>query len=134
MYTQVSLRKPVYSTFYTWLILHNTHVFPKLATIYIATHESYAIIVIATRVCPLNTRLLSLKPAYFSCRCQKNMFLEFWVVWVVMQLNLPVVTNLSSTLSLKKGINRGRVVHERGLEYLRCYAGGIGTLFPPPFP
>ena len=61
------------------------------------------------------------------------MFLEFWVVLVVMQLNPSVVTNLSSTLSLQQHINRGREVHEKGLESLHCYAKGIGTLFAHTF-
>ena len=50
-----------------------------------------------------------------------------------MQLTPSVVTNLSSTLSLQKHINRGREVHERGIEYLHCYTGGIGTLFSHTF-
>ena len=107
--------------------------FPENTTIYIATHVSYACIVSANCVCPLNTRLLSLKPTCFSCRCQKKKFLEVRVVWVLMQLTPSVVTTLPSTLSLQKHINRVREVHERGLESLHCYAGGIGTLFPPTF-
>ena len=59
------------------------------------------------------------------------MFLEFWVVWVVIKMTPSVVTTFSLTLSLQKGINRGREVHERGLESLHCYTGGIGTLIPP---
>ena len=47
---------------------------------------------------------------------------------MVIQLTPSVVTNLSSTLSLQKHINRGREVHERSLESLHCYVGGIGTL------
>ena len=62
------------------------------------------------------------------------MFFEIQVVWVVMQLTPSVVTTLSSILSLHKHINRGREVHERGIESLHCCAGGIRTLFPPPFP
>ena len=50
-----------------------------------------------------------------------------------MQLNPSVVTTLSLSLSLQKHINRGREVHERVIEPLHCYAGGIGTLFPPTF-
>ena len=61
------------------------------------------------------------------------MFFEIWVVWVVMQLTPSVVTNLSSTLSLQKHINRGREVHEIILESLHCYAGGIGALFSHTF-
>ena len=90
-------------------------------------------IVTATWVYPFNTRLLSLQPAYFSCRCQKWMFLKFLVVWVVMQLSPSVVTTLYSTLSLQKHINRGREVHEKRLEPLHCYPGGIGTLFAHTF-
>ena len=44
-----------------------------------------------------------------------------------------VVTTFSLTLSLQKRINRGREVHEKGLELLHCYAGGIGTFIPPTF-
>ena len=130
MYTWVSLRQPTFSTFYTQFVLHNTSVFPKFVTIYIATCGSYMSIVTTTHVCPLSMWLMSLKPAYFSCRCQKKMFLE---VWVVMQLTPSVVTILSSTLSLQNHINRGRGVHERGLEPLHCYDGGIGTLCTPTF-
>ena len=61
------------------------------------------------------------------------MFLKIQVVWVVMQLTPSGVTTLSSTLSLQKGINRGREVHERIVESLHCYAGGIGTLFSHTF-
>ena len=61
------------------------------------------------------------------------MYLEFWVVWLVMQLTPLVVTTFSSILYLHKHINRGREVHERGLEILHCYAGGIATLIPPAF-
>ena len=64
--------------------------------------------------------------------CQ-NYFFEFWVVWLVIQLIPSVVTTLSSTLSLHKHINIGREVHERRLESLHCYAGGIGTLFAQTF-
>ena len=46
-----------------------------------------------------------------------------------MQLTPSVVTTLSLTLTLIKHINRGREVHERGLESLDCYAGGFGALF-----
>ena len=120
MYTCVSLRKPAWCT---PLVLHNTRMFPKYVTIYIETH-----------VYLLNMRLLSLKPVCFYYRHQKKKFLEVWVVWVVMQLTPSILTNFSSTLSLHKGINRGKEVHERGLEILHCYARGIGTLFPPPFP
>ena len=130
MYTQVALRKPACCT---QLILHNTRVFPENTTIYISTHVSYASIFTATHVCPLNTRLLSLKPACFSYRCQKKKFLEVLVVWVVMQLTLLVATNFSSTLSLQKNINRGREVHERTLESLHRYVRGIGTLFSHTF-
>ena len=44
-----------------------------------------------------------------------------------------VVTTFSLTLYLQKGINRGREVHERELELLHCYDGGIGTLISPTF-
>ena len=47
---------------------------------------------------------------------EKRKFLEFWVVWVVMQLTPSVVTTFLSTVSLEKDINRGREVHERRLE------------------
>ena len=50
-----------------------------------------------------------------------------------MELNWEVVSDPYSTLSLHKCINRRREVHERGLELLHCYAGGIGTLIPPTF-
>ena len=99
--------------------LYNTRVYPENATICIATH-----------VYPLKTRLMSLQ---LACSCQKNTFFEIRVVWVVMKLTPSVVTTLSSTLSLQKGINRGGEVHERRLEPFHCYAGGIGTLFPPTF-
>ena len=69
----------------------------------------------------------------FFCTCQKWMFLEIWVVWVVMQLTPSVVTNFLSTLSHHKHINRGREVHERRLKSLHCYAGGVGTLFAHTF-
>ena len=72
MYMRVSLRKLTYSTFYTQIVLHDTHVFPKFATIYIATHGQYVSIVTETHVYHLNTRLLFLKPAYFSCRHQQQ--------------------------------------------------------------
>ena len=128
MYTRVSLSKPVYSTLYTWLVQHNNCVFPKYVTIYIKNHISNASIITATYLYPLNTWLLSLKPTYFSRRCQKKKFLE---VWVVMPLTPLVVTYLYLTLSLHKNINRGGEVHERGLEPLHCYGGGIGSLIPP---
>ena len=51
-----------------------------------------------------------------------------------MELNLGVVANPYWTLSLHKCINRGIEVHERGLEYLHFYDGGIGTLIPYLFP
>ena len=76
---------------------------------------------------------MCLKPTYISCRCQKNTFFEIWVVWVVMQLTPSVITTLYSTLYLHKHINRGREVHERGLELLHCHARGIGTLFTHTF-
>ena len=104
------------------LVIYNTHVFPKYVTIYIETH-----------VYLLNMRLLSLKPVCFYYRHQKKKFLEVWVVWVVMKLTPLVVTTLYSTLSLQKNINRGREVHERRLEFLHCYAGGIGALFAHTF-
>ena len=50
-----------------------------------------------------------------------------------MQLTPSVVTTLASPLTLLHHINRGREVHERGLEFLHCYAGGIGTLFAHTF-
>ena len=59
--------------------------------------------------------------------------LELRVVWEVKELNLGVVTDPYLTLSLQKCINKGREVHERGLELLHCYVGGIGTLNPPTF-
>ena len=74
-----------------------------------------------------------MKPVCSSCGRQKMNFLEVWAVWVVMQLTPSVVTTLYSTLSLQKHINRGREVHERRLEALHCYDGGIETLFPPTF-
>ena len=48
--------------------------------------------------------------------------------------DLAVVTDPYSTLCLQKGINRGRYVHEKGLEPLYCFVGGIGTLIPLDFP
>ena len=57
----------------------------------------------------------------------------FELVWVVMQLTPLVVTTLASPLTLLYHINRGREVHEMGLEFLHCYAGGIGTLFAHTF-
>ena len=60
--------------------------------------------------------------------------IDLGVVWGVMELIWEVVTKPYSTLSLQKCINRGREGHEGGLELLHCYAGGIGTLFPPPLP
>ena len=95
----------------------------------------------------LNMRLFTLQPMYTSCICdcclhnlrippenvKKNTFFEIRVVWVVMQLTPSVVTTLSLTLSLHKHINRGREVHERGLEVLHCHARGIGTLFAHTF-
>ena len=102
--------------------LKETHVCPQYVTIYIAT-----------RMYLLHTWLLFLQPACSSCRCQKNKFLEIWVVWVVMKLTPSVETNFSLTLSLQKHINRGREVHERRLEPLHYYAGGIGTLFAHTF-
>ena len=59
--------------------------------------------------------------------------IKLGVVWEVMELNLGVVTGPYSTISLKKCINRGREVHERGLVILHCYARGIGTLIPATF-
>ena len=119
MYTCVSLRKPTYCT---RLAIYNTHVFPKYVTIYIKTH-----------VYLLHTQLLSLQPMYSSWKCQKNMFFEIRVVWLVMQLTPSVVTNLYSTLSLQKHINRVKEFHERGLQLLHFHAGGIGTLFAHTF-
>ena len=119
MYTWVSLRKRMYCT---WFVIYNTCVCPKYMTIYIET-----------RIYLLHTRFLSPQPAYSSCRCQKNTFFEIRVVWVVMQLTPSVVTTLSLTPSLQKGINRVREVHERRLESLHCYARGIGTLFAHTF-
>ena len=74
----------------------------------------------------LNTWLFALRPSYTSrihycClhnprtppeNVKKWMFLEFWVVLVVMQLTHSVVTTFSLLLSLHKCINRGREVHE----------------------
>ena len=59
--------------------------------------------------------------------------IELGVVWEVVELNWEIVTDLYSTISLQKCINKGREVHESGLEPLRCYVGGIGTLIPPTF-
>ena len=56
--------------------------------------------------------------------------IKLGVVWEVVELNLEVVINPYSTLSLQKCIKRRREVHERGLEPLHCYAGVIGALFP----
>ena len=39
-------------------------------------------------------------PTYASKKCQKNMNLGIWVVWVVMQLIPSVLTTVSSTLTL----------------------------------
>ena len=50
-----------------------------------------------------------------------------------MQLTPSVVTTLYLTLSLQKVINRGRELHERRIESLHCYVGGIGTLILPTF-
>ena len=86
-------------------------------------------IYIETHVYLLHMWLLSPQPVYSSWKCQKNTFFEIWVVWLVMQLTPSVVTTLSLTLSPQKHINRGREVHERGLELLHCHAGGIGNLF-----
>ena len=58
-----------------------------------------------------------------SHTCQKWIFLESWVVCVVIQLTPSVVTNFYLTLSLQKGMNRGREVYEKGLELLHCYVG-----------
>ena len=72
----------------------------------------------------------SLHPVDFSCTRKKWTFLEFWVVWVVMQLTPWIVTNLSSTLYLQKCINRGREVHERDLNHCIVMLEELGLSFP----
>ena len=107
---------------HTWIALYYIRVSLKYATLCIATHIYllvYATVVFATCV-----RLL---------KCQKNTYFEIQVVWVVMQLTPSVVTTLSSTQLFINHINIGREVHERGLESLHCYFGGIGTLFSHTF-
>ena len=76
------------------------------------------------RDCPV------MQSAYASLKYKNT---PFELVWVVMQLTPSVVTTLASPLTLLQHINRGREVHERGLEFLHCYAGGIGTLFAHTF-
>ena len=51
-----------------------------------------------------------------------------------MELNLEVVIDPYSTMSLQKCIIRGREVHEGVLHPLHCYAGELGISFPLPFP
>ena len=155
MYTWVALRKPTYGV---QLSIYRTRVCPKYATICIATHvyllhtrlmslqpayctrlviynihecPKYITIYIETHVYLLHWWLFSSQPTYSSCRCQKNTFFEIWEVWVVMQLTPSVVTTLYSNLSLHKGINRGREVHDRRLESLCCYARGIWSSLCP---
>ena len=126
MHTRVALRKSACCTGLVYIILICT-----LKTRLFALQTGDLTRVFSLQ--PVYTQLLSLKPTYFLCRCQKKMFHKFWVVWVVMQLTPSVVTTLSSTLYLQKGINRGREVDERRLEYFHCYAGEIGALIPPTF-
>ena len=76
------------------------------------------------RDCPV------MQSAYASLKYKNT---PFELVWVVMQLTPSVVTTLASPLTLLQHINRGREVHERGLEFLHRYAGGIGTLFAHTF-
>ena len=44
-------------------------------------------------------------------------------------ISLTVVTSLTFELPYFTHINIGRKGHEKGLEFMHCYAGGIGTLF-----
>ena len=126
MHTRVALRKPVYCTWLVYIILTYT-----LKTWVFALQPTF------------HMRLFAFQPAYasyihdwclYNTRIHvKNMFFKVWVVWVVMQLTPSVVTTFPSTLSLQQHINRGREVHERGLESLHCYAGGIRSLFAHTF-
>jgi len=44
-------------------------------------------------------------------------------------ISLTAVTSLTFELPYFTHINRGREGHERDLDFMHCYAGGIGTLF-----
>ena len=59
---------------------------------------------------------------------KKWMFLKFWVVLVVMQLDPSVVATLFSTLTLQKCINRRKVVHGKGLELFHYYVELLGPI------
>ena len=44
-------------------------------------------------------------------------------------ISLTAVTSLTFELPYFTHINRGREGHEKDLDFMHCYAGGIGTLF-----
>ena len=126
MYMRVALRKPAYCMRLVYIILTYT---------------------MKTRLFSLQTMchmwVFALQPAYTYCirdwcLCNpcihvKNTFFEVWVVWVVMQLTPLAVTTFPSTLFLQQHIDKGREVHERGIESMHWYAEGIGTLFAHTF-
>ena len=86
MCMRVSLRKPTYLCELLYIIVT-----------YTLNTQLYALQPVYTSSC---TWLFSLQPVYASWKCQKNMYFEIRVVWVVMQLTPSVVTTLSSTLTL----------------------------------
>ena len=133
MYMWISLRKVAFSTFYMRLILHNTHVFPKYVTISLKPAYHTWVMFLKLTYTPWIRDYCLWNLCTFTVYVKKNMFLEFWVVWVVMQLTPSVATDPILAPNSSKNINRGREVHEKRLEPLHCYAGGIGALFSHTF-